>query len=173
MPTIRAGLLRSLRESGVNVKDIEVIGPDSRLLEDSAVREFVFQLRKLGADALIVEANDQTVVVARHIYDDVCLVAVCEPGVNGSLVARHIQLYVASGQGMTEPAPMLPVEEVRRAIGRWERQIAHLFGRQYATRLLARSMGGKSYGAMDRADMDVLRSRLSSATGGCIDFTES
>jgi hypothetical protein len=124
--------------------------------------------RSLRADALVLETVDHTTVAVVNIYDGAFAAAMCGTDAHLPSIIRGLQVSLYSGPCDESPATFLPVASVRSALGRWERQIALVFGRQYAAMLVMRATGGKSLTELSMEELDRVRLRLVSAIGGCI-----
>lgn len=133
-----------------------------------AVKSVVDACRSLRADALALEMPEQAIVAAVNAYDGTYAAAICEPDALLSSIVRGLQVRLYSGQCVESPTAFLPAAAVRSALGRWERQIALVFGGQYAAMLVASAVGTKSAGEMAGDDLESIRLLLSSAIGGCM-----
>ncbi|OPY28526.1 MAG: hypothetical protein A4E28_01459 [Methanocella sp. PtaU1.Bin125] len=144
-------------------------GEDSRTVPDE-VTQAVRMCRALNADVIALESSDRTVVAAVNGYDDTYAAAVYGPGVALPAIARGLQgrLY---GHPMPDIRPdILPAAIVRKAIRRWERRIALIFGEPYAAGLVAAVSPAKSPEAVTIEDLETIRRKLSAALGDCIDL---
>ncbi len=111
---------------------------------------------------------EQTIVAVVNAYDGTYAAATCEPDAHLSSIVRGLQVRLYSGQCVESSGTFLPASTVLSALGRWERQIALVFGRQYAAMLVAGAVGTRSPGEMTRDDLESIRLLLSSAIGGCM-----
>jgi hypothetical protein len=148
---------------GVTARFASAAGPPCPL----AVKKIVDACRSLGADALALELPDQVIVAVVNVYDGAYTAAICQPDAPLASVVRGLQLWLYSGQGLESYTAYLPAATVISALGCWERQIALVFGRQYAAMLVA-SAGKKAAGEVSRDDLESIRLLLSSAIGGCV-----
>jgi hypothetical protein len=133
-----------------------------------AVKAVVDACRSLRADALALELPEQAIVAAVNPYDGTYAAAICEPDALLSSIVRSLQVRLYSVQCVENPGVYMPAASVRAALGRWERQIALVFGRPYAAMLVASAVGTRPEGEMARDDLESIRLLLSSATGGCM-----
>jgi hypothetical protein len=124
--------------------------------------------RSLRADALVLEMDDHTTVAVMNVYDGTYATATCRPDAHPLHVVRGLQVRLYSSHCVEGYADFLPAATVRSALGRWERQIAVVFGRHYAAALLSRAMGTKRPGEMSYDDLESVRFQISSAIGGCL-----
>jgi hypothetical protein len=132
------------------------------------VKTFVEICRSLRADAVVLELADQTIVIAMNIYDGTYAVAFCDPEAHFPSVARGLQVRLYSEPCGESSTAFLPAATVRSAMGGWECQIALVFGRHYAAKLMMGASGEKAPGEMSPDDLERIRLRLSSAIGGCL-----
>ena len=138
--------------------------------ETPEIKLMIEACRSLRADAVALESDDYTTVVAMSAYDGTYAAVRCDPGVHLSLVARSLQVRLLAGPSDVSPAPLIPAIVANAALRQWEHQIALVFGKQYASRLVAGVSGAKAPGEFTAEDLERIRLRLASATGGCLDF---
>jgi hypothetical protein len=134
----------------------------------SKVKVIVDTCRSLRTDALALEMADQVIVAAVNVYDGTYVAAICEPEVSLACVIRGLQVRLYSVECVDSPVIFLPATTVLSALDRWERQIALVFGRQYAAMLVAGASRTKAPGDVAREDLECIRLQLSSAVGGCL-----
>ncbi len=127
--------------------------------------------RRIGADAAILEYPDHATVVAVNIYGGTFALAVCDPGASLPSVARDLQVRLCRRTCEVRPTEYLSATIVRAALGRWERQIARVFGRRFAAKMVASAVRKHEQGKMTREDLERVRLSLSAAVGGCLDFS--
>jgi hypothetical protein len=132
------------------------------------VKTFVDICRSLQADALILELADHAIVVAMNNYDGTYAAVSCDPDAHLPSVVRGLQVRLFSEPCRKNPGTFLPAATVRSVLGRWERQIASVFGRDYAARLTMAATWEEAPGEMSQDDLERIRLRLSSALGGCL-----
>ncbi len=132
------------------------------------VKSVIDACRNLRADALVLETIDHTTVAAMNIYDGGFAAALCEPDAHLPSIIRGLQVSLYSGPCDKSPAASIPVATVRSALGRWEQQIALVFGRQYAAMLVTGAARDKAPGEMSGEELERIRLHLVSAIGGCI-----
>jgi hypothetical protein len=133
-----------------------------------AVKSAVDACRRLQADALALELPEQSIVAVINAYDGTFAAVTCEPDAHLSSIVRGLQVRLYSGQSIECPSAILPSSLVRATLGGWERQIALVFGKQYATTLVTSAVGARSSGELTRDDLESIRLLLSSAIGGCM-----
>jgi hypothetical protein len=132
------------------------------------VKTIVDLCRSLRADALVLELADHAIVVAVNDYDGSYAAVSCGPDAHLPSVARGLQVRLYSEPCRESPGTFLPAATVRSVLGRWERQIASVFGRDYAEKLTGGATGEKAPGEMSQDDLERIRLRLSSVIGGCL-----
>jgi hypothetical protein len=132
------------------------------------VKTILSACRSLRADALVLETVDRTIVVAMNVYDGTFAAALCNPDAHLSSIIRGLQVSLYSGSCNEISTATMPAATIRSAIGRWERQIALVFGRQYAAMLVAEAARDKAPGEISAEKLERIRLRLVSAIGGCI-----
>jgi hypothetical protein len=140
---------------------------DAGLAEEKMI---VDACRSLGADALVLEQADHAMVVAMNIYDDTYATTSCDPDANLSAVARSLQGRLYSDLCDEGPVAFLPVARVHSAMNVWERQIALVFGRGFAAKLVKGATEGIAPGEMSCDALEDIRLHLYSVTGGCLDL---
>jgi hypothetical protein len=133
-----------------------------------AVKSIVDACRSLRADALAIELPEQTIVAVINAYDGTYAAATCEPDAYLSSIARGLQVRLYSGQCVESPGTFLPASGVHSALRHWELQIALVFGRQYAARLVSSAAADRGLGNMSIDDLEAIRRQLSTSIGGCI-----
>jgi hypothetical protein len=140
--------------------------------EDEApdVKRIIDACRSLQADAVALELADRTIVVALNSYDGTHAVASCGPEVNLSAVVRGLLIRLYSEPSGERAATYLSAVAVRSALLVWERQIALVFGRRYASGLVAGESGTMLQGEVTCDDLEATRRRLTVAIGGCIEL---
>jgi hypothetical protein len=140
--------------------------------EDEApdVKRIIDACRNMQADAVALEMEDRTIVVAMNAYDGTYAMTCCDPCANLPTVARGLQLRLYSEPSRDGQAAYLPAATVRSVLLEWERQIALVFGERYASGLINGALGTTAPGEMMPDDLDRIRLQLSSATGGCLDL---
>ena len=134
----------------------------------TVVKTLVDLCCSLRADALVLELADHAIVVAVNNYDGSYAAVSCDPDANLPSVSRGLQVRLYSEPCGEGPTAYLPAATVRLAIDRWERQIASVFGPNYAAKLTRGATGEKAPGEMSQDDLERIRLRLSSAIGGCL-----
>lgn len=117
---------------------------------------------------MALELPEQTIVAVVNAYDSTFAAATCEPNAQLSSIVRGLQVRLYSGQCIESPGAFLPSSLVHTALDRWELQIALVFGKSYAARLVTNSVGTRSAGELTRDDLESIRLLLSSAIGGCM-----
>ena len=124
--------------------------------------------RSLRADAIVLETIDHATVAVMNIYDGTFAAALCDPDAHLPSIIRGLQVSLYSGPCDESSATSLPASTVRSALGRWELQIALVFGKQYAAMLVTGATRDKSPGEISRDGLESIRLQLSFAIGGCI-----
>ena len=137
---------------------------------EGEVKMLVEGCRRMGADASIVEYPDRAIVAAVNVYDGTYALAICDLGASLPSIARDLQVQLCRQACDARPTEFLYATIVRTALGRWERQIAVVFGRRFASKLVASAVGPLEQGKMTREDLEQVRLCLSAAVGGCITF---
>jgi hypothetical protein len=132
------------------------------------VKTILEACRNLRADALVLETLDHTAVVVLNIYDGTFVAALSDPAAHLPSIISGLQVSLYSGPCDELSSPFLPAATVRSYLGRWEQQIALVFGRQYAALLITIASRDKAPADMSEKDLEQIRLRLASALGGCI-----
>ncbi len=132
------------------------------------VEMIVDTCRHLYADAVVLETVDHATAVAVNIYDGTYAAEVCDPDAHVPSVVRGLQVRLYSGSSREKSTAYLPMDVVRSATGRWERQIGLVFGKRYAAMLVADSFGGMAPGEVTPDDLERVRLCLSSAIARCL-----
>jgi hypothetical protein len=132
------------------------------------VKTILDACHSLRADALVLETIDHATVTVMNIYDGTFAAALCDPYAHLPSIIRGLQVRLYSGPCDESSAASMPAATARSALGRWERQIALVFGRQYAAILVTGAAGDKAPGEMSAEGLEQIRLRLVSAIGGCI-----
>lgn len=133
-----------------------------------AVKSIVEACRCLRADALAIELPEHAIVAVVNAYDDTYTTAICDPGALLSPIVRGLQVRLYSGQSVKSYTAFLPASEVVSALSCWEGQIALVFGRPYAAKLVSGTVAGQDRGRMTISDLEAIRHQLSASVGGCI-----
>jgi len=136
--------------------------------ETPEVKRVIDACRSLRADAVALEMADRMVVVAMNAYDGTYAVACCDPGPHLPSLARGLQVQLYRLPCHDCPTEFLPASVVYKALSRWEQQIALVFGKRYAAKLVAGATRDKSPGEISRDGLESIRLQLSFAIGGCI-----
>jgi hypothetical protein len=134
------------------------------------VKSVIDACRSLRADAVALEMADRTIVVAMNAYDGTHAVACCEPGAHLPSIARGLQVQLYRRACHDSPTEFLPVSVVSKALSRWERQIAIVFGRQYAARLVSDAVRSQDWVRVTIYDLEAIRRQLSASIGECIEL---
>lgn len=140
------------------------------LLPGAEARAAADACRRLGGDAFVLESADHATIAVLDGYDGSCAVAVCDPGASLSAIIRGLRARLYVRDVSEGPGRVLPAAAVRPALRRWERQIAVVFGRNYAARLVSRIAGDKDQGTMTIDDLEGVCRQLSVAIAGCIEL---
>jgi hypothetical protein len=167
--------IHNMQETGLQREDdgIRVIytsADEKRHPAEGEVKRVVDACRRLNADAVILESIDYAVVASVNVYDSTYAVAICDPGAHLPTVARDLQVRLYRQACEESQINFLPAATVRSALGRWERQIAMVFGRRYAAGLVAGAAEGSKPDGMTRDSLEEVRRRLCVVIGGCIDL---
>lgn len=145
---------------------------EKRCIVPDEVMMAISACRVLDADFVAFEFSDRTIVVAINAYDDTYAAATCDKDIVLPAVARCLQVLLLDLSVPEIRPDILPATIMRKSIGRWERRIAVIFGGQYAARLVTAMSPAKSPDSVTIEDMEVMRRKLLSALGDCIDLPE-
>ncbi|WP_148266599.1 hypothetical protein [Methanocella arvoryzae] len=164
---------RDLAESGSGMKVLGIVsGRDCYPPGEDALR-LADDCRALGIDVLSAEDGDRRLLVAGQVYSDVYAVVLLPPGLPAVAAARHLQRLLAADSLLRPEERLLPASEVLSLLGRWEWQVAVIFGPAFAAKAVEKACAGHDCGRMTSRGIGEVRRCLVSATGGSIDFTES
>jgi hypothetical protein len=143
-------------------------GPADETPCPADVRMVIDACHRLRADALALEMIDYAIVAAVNIYDGTSAVTTCSTDAHLPSIVRGLQVRLYSGPPGESRTACLPAAVVRSAMGRWERQIALVFGRQYAATLITGAVRGKEPEHMTHDGLERIRLQLSFAIGECL-----
>lgn len=140
---------------------------------EGEVKTVVDACRSLLADAVILESIDHAIVVSVSNYDDTYATAICDPEANLPAIARGLRVRLYDQFRNESPGVFLPAATVRKALDRWEGQIAMVFGRQLAAKLVSGRALAITQDRMTRDGLEQIRIQILSATGRCIDLQKA
>lgn len=129
-------------------------------------------MKGMGAGSLTATFRKETVIVVRHDYEPVHIMARCERDVDARPHVRTIRLLLAAFEPVVASAPStLPPVLVEKTFSRWTRCIGLVFGERFAIRMVTAVIGGKDTSKFSAEDLEKARMRLIGKTGGCLTLT--
>lgn len=159
-----------LAAMGADQRLLHVVSGDQCYPPAAPVLQIVDECRALGLDVLTRDGSGERLLVAGYAYDNVYAVSRIGASLPAAIAARDLQrLLAANPPGKPGPA-LLPASEVSAALGRWERQLALVYGRRFAARLVEKACGGSS-APLAPGGLEAVRRHLVAVTGGCIVFS--
>jgi hypothetical protein len=136
--------------------------------QDPGLVELLGRLKGLGASELLLEGDAGKALIVKYDYDDTGAAAYYANGLDPADLSRYLQVMLAARDHRRDSKAYMPLKEVERLAGQWQRRIAFVFGDGYASRLVERALSGMDRCRLMPGDIDAARALISSALGDCI-----
>jgi|GEM_PF-6240486 len=166
---IEAIMEKGIRGVFPGIRKVIVSTDDECSLGDAALTGLIKRMKELKADDVLLQCDDGMLLVVKYDYGDMFAAVYYENGVSPADLSRLIQLMFARQRNTrSTDRAFMPAADVERLINRWEKRIGLVFGVEFSQDIIEKELAGKDKNAMMPADMESMRSSISSALGDCL-----
>lgn len=126
------------------------------------------RMGRLRAGEMLIEEDGGSVLVVKDDFSDSTIAAWYSGDVSPSSLSRLIRLTFARRDSKACSRPYVPAADVERLTGRWKGRIGLVFGDNFASKLVEKSLPGRDRDAMTPDELEAARAFISSALGDCL-----
>jgi hypothetical protein len=163
-------LEKALTEVFQSITNVEVIWHGD--WHNPEQERYIETMKKLRMEELLIESHADRMLIVKHVYEDLYAVVRYGDGAHAIDISKLIRIVFSQrmGNSLVNNMHYVSAHVVSKNIGRWERSIALVLGKRYASKLLAAAMGGRDPGTMSIENLSEVRAFITAAVGECLIF---
>lgn len=151
------------------ITEVSVVDDSETGTEAGAVASLMGDLSMSSLSAIF---EKESVLMVKHDFEPVfVMVRGWQFSSTLSIIKTVRQMLAAYERPARFSAIKLPVDIVKESFSRWERSIGLLFGKRFASSIIASVVGEKDLSSFTVEDLERARTGLIGVTGGCLCLT--
>jgi hypothetical protein len=135
---------------------------------DEGLARIIKGMKGIKADELLLEREEGMLLVVKYDYGEPAAAVYYEDGISPADLSRLVQLIFARRELRVCDKAYVPAAAVEKLIKCWKRRIGHVFGGEFASKLVEGALKGKDKNSMTIEELEEARAVVSSALGDCL-----